>query len=59
MATGKRAADAITFLSLELEENDISAIENTELSFHIFDAASWDTIVPAIRHRHRIYGEVA
>ena len=42
---GKRAVDDITFLSSELEENDITSIENVELSFHIFDANSWDTIV--------------
>lgn len=42
--TGKRAVDTITFLSSELEENEITAIENIELSFHIFDADSWDGI---------------
>ena len=41
---GKRAVDTITFLSSELEENEITAIENIELSFHIFDADSWDGI---------------
>lgn len=45
VASGKHAVDAITFLSTELEENDITQIENAELSFHIFDAAGWDTIV--------------
>ena len=45
VAIGKHAVDAITFLSSELEENDITTIENAELSFHIFDAAGWDTIV--------------
>ena len=42
---GKRAVDGITFLSSELEENEITSIENVELSFHIFDSDSWDTIV--------------
>ena len=45
VAIGKHAVDAITFLLSELEENDITTIENAELSFHIFDAAGWDTIV--------------
>lgn len=42
---GKHAVDAITFLSSELEENGIEKIENVELSFHVFDTDSWDTIV--------------
>lgn len=45
VATGKRAIDTITFLDSDLEENDITAIENVELSFHIFDANKWETIV--------------
>ena len=44
-AIGKRAVDDITFMSSELEENEIISIENVELSFHIFDTDSWDTIV--------------
>ena len=42
--TGKHAVDSITFLSSELEENEIEKIEDIELSFHIFDSDSWDTI---------------
>lgn len=42
---GKRAVDTITFLSEELEENGITAIETVELSFTIFDYEGWDTIV--------------
>lgn len=42
---GKHAVDAITFLSSELEENEITAIEAVELSFHIYDFAEWETIV--------------
>ncbi len=45
VVNGKRAVDTITFMSSELEENEITAIETVELSFHIFDADSWDTIV--------------
>lgn len=44
VGAGKHAVDTITFLSSELEENDITEIENVELSFHIFDTATWDTI---------------
>ncbi len=42
---GKKAVDTITFLSSELEENEITTIEDVELSFHIFDSESWDGIV--------------
>ncbi len=42
---GKRAVDAITFLTTDLEENAITGIENIELSFHIFDSDDWETIV--------------
>lgn len=42
---GKKAIDTVTFLSSELEENAIAAIEDVELSFHIFDTESWDGIV--------------
>ena len=42
---GKKAVDTITFMETELEENDIISIEDIELSFHIFDLESWDTIV--------------
>ena len=42
---GKKAVDTITFMETELEENEIVSIEDIELSFHIFDLESWDTIV--------------
>lgn len=45
VVNGKRAVDTITFMSSDLEENEITAIETVELSFHIFDADGWDTIV--------------
>lgn len=44
VAAGKRAVDTITFMDSDLEENGITAIEDTELSFHIFDMAEWETI---------------
>jgi len=44
VVTGKHAVDAITFLATQLEENGISQIQTVELSFHIFDTASWKTI---------------
>lgn len=42
---GKKAMDTVTFLSSDLEENEITTIEDVELSFHIFDTKSWDGIV--------------
>lgn len=45
VVAGKRAVDTITFMDSDLEENDITAIENVELSFHVFDMAEWETIV--------------
>lgn len=45
VVAGKRAVDTITFMDSDLEENDITAIENVELSFHVFDFDGWDTIV--------------
>ena len=44
VACGKRSVDSVTFMSSELEDNDISTIETAELSFHIFDYSDWDTI---------------
>lgn len=45
VAAGKRAVDTITFMESDLEENDITAIEDVELSFHVFDMTDWETIV--------------
>lgn len=44
LVAGKRAVDSITFMSSDLEENEISEIEDVELSFHVFDMTGWDTI---------------
>lgn len=41
---GKKAITAVTFLNSSLEENGIEDISEIELSFHIFDMDSWDTI---------------
>ena len=41
---GKKAYDTITFLESDLTDNDITSIDEIELAFHIFDAASFDTI---------------
>ena len=45
VVAGKRAVDTITFMETDLEENEITAIEDIELSFHVFDMAEWETIV--------------
>lgn len=45
VVAGKRAVDAFTFMETDLEENEITSIEDVELSFHIFDRAEWETIV--------------
>lgn len=45
VVAGKRMIDEITIMSSSLEENEISEIKDVELSFHIFDADSWDTII--------------
>ncbi len=45
VAAGKRAVDTITFMETDLKENEITAIEDVELSFHVFDMAEWETIV--------------
>lgn len=41
---GKRAIDSITFMSSDIEENQIESINEIELSFHIFKTDGWDTI---------------
>ncbi len=45
VVSGKHAIDTITFMSSEIEENGIETIENIELSFHVFNMDTWDTIV--------------
>ena len=41
---GKMAIDDITLLSSEMKENDIEKIEEVDLSFHIYDSDSYETI---------------
>lgn len=41
---GKHCLDSITFLSSDLEENEITEIEEVTLSFSIIDGDSWNTI---------------
>ena len=41
---GKKSLDEITVFSSDLEENEIEAIEEVELKFHIYDEDSYDTI---------------
>lgn len=41
VCAGKRAVDAITFSSSDLEENGIEAIENVELYFTYFNMETW------------------
>ncbi len=43
--SGKMAIDDITLMSSELEKNDIEKIEEVELSFHIYDLSSYETIL--------------
>ena len=42
---GKKAVDTITFMDSQLEENEITGIEDVELSFHVFETNGWNTIV--------------
>lgn len=42
---GKKAYDSITFFESDLLDNDIEAIDDMELSFHIFTMSGWDTIL--------------
>ncbi len=41
---GKKANAELTYYNSTLEENGIGTIENLELSFHIFDEKTWETI---------------
>lgn len=45
VASGKKANDAIAFLPGSLETAGIEAFGVIELSFHIFDTETWDTIL--------------
>ena len=42
---GKKAYDTLTFFESDLDENEIESIYDMELSFHIFDASSWDVVL--------------
>ncbi len=45
VVAGKKAIDTITFMSSDLEENEITNVDSVELSFHIFETDNWNTIV--------------
>jgi len=42
--SNKKAISSITFLSSDLEDNDITKFETLELSFHIFNLDTWNAI---------------
>lgn len=42
VAAGKKANDAITFLSADLERSGITQIADLEFSFHVFTTEDWD-----------------
>ena len=42
---GKHDVSDMTFLSSSLKDNDIEKIETVEMSFHIYNSESWDTLV--------------
>ncbi len=42
---GKMAVDEITIMDSELEENEITSVDEIELSFHIYNSESYQTIV--------------
>ena len=44
VAPGKHAVDAITFLSSELEDNDITTFETVELSFVAYNSKNYDQL---------------
>lgn len=45
VAAGKKANDSIVFFSSDLEISGITTIKEIELSLHVIDAESWDSIV--------------
>ena len=45
VCAGKHAVTEMTFMSSDLEENDIEEITDIEVTFHIFDLDTWDTVV--------------
>jgi len=44
VASGKKATDTLTFSSEDFQVCNIETIADIELSFHVFDTDSWDTI---------------
>ncbi|MCQ2286494.1 MAG: hypothetical protein MJZ76_06445 [Bacteroidales bacterium] len=45
VSAGKHSIGTITILSSDLQKNDITKIEDIELSFHIFNESTWRDIV--------------
>lgn len=45
VAPGKKANDTLTFMRSELETAGITTIADIEFCFHIFDSATWDTVL--------------
>lgn len=43
VVNGKKILSSITFLSSEIEENNIADFENIETSFHIFEMENWES----------------
>ena len=41
----KRANTELTLIESDLEENGIAAVNEIELSFHIFESESWNDII--------------
>ncbi len=44
VVAGKKAYDSITFMESDLKDNNIESIDNMDISFHVFDTASYDTV---------------
>lgn len=44
VTAGKKAYDTITFMESDLEENDITSIDNMDISFHVFKTNDFSTI---------------
>lgn len=45
IVAGKKTFDTITFFDNDLVENEITSIDNMEVSFHIFESGGWNTIL--------------
>lgn len=41
---GKKAIDTVTFMTSDIEDNQIESIDEVEISFHIFKTDGWETI---------------